>query len=111
MLRTWGLRSDRGGMACSGLRSRKPDLCVLHPRAATHPRYNPSESSTYYTEGQTFSLQYGTGSLTGFFGYDTMTVSEVPCSWLWGGRGVLRQSPQNTMEKLLLGWDLFHSQC
>nr|XP_020012691.1 gastricsin [Castor canadensis] len=43
----------------------------------THTRFNPSKSSTYYTEGKTFSLQYGTGSLTGFFGYDTLTVQSI----------------------------------
>ncbi|NP_080249.2 gastricsin precursor [Mus musculus] len=43
----------------------------------THTRYNPSKSSTYYTQGQTFSLQYGTGSLTGFFGYDTLRVQSI----------------------------------
>ncbi|GAB1301156.1 Gastricsin [Apodemus speciosus] len=57
------------------------DYSVLYePMAymdATHTRYNPSKSSTYYTEGQTFSLQYGTGSLTGFFGYDTLTVQSI----------------------------------
>jgi gastricsin len=56
----------------------QPDLHILPPPAATHTRFNPSKSSTYYTEGKTFSLQYGTGSLTGFFGYDTLTVSAVP---------------------------------
>lgn len=63
--------------------SRKPsaekgDFHILPCPAATHAQYNPSKSSTYYTDGQTFSLQYGTGSLTGFFGYDTLTVSEAP---------------------------------
>lgn len=49
---------------------------LLNP-AAGHTRFNPSQSSTYSTNGQTFSLQYGSGSLTGFFGYDTLTVSDA----------------------------------
>ncbi|XP_008821365.1 gastricsin [Nannospalax galili] len=49
----------------------KSEACI------THTRFKPSKSSTYYTEGQTFSLQYGTGSLTGFFGYDTLTVQGI----------------------------------
>uniref|UniRef100_A0A670J9K0 Gastricsin n=1 Tax=Podarcis muralis TaxID=64176 RepID=A0A670J9K0_PODMU len=40
-----------------------------------HSRFNPSQSSTYSTNGQTFSLQYGSGNLDGFFGFDTMRVS------------------------------------
>lgn len=44
-------------------------------RLGSHARFNPSQSSTYSTNGQTFSLQYGSGSLTGYFGYDTLKVS------------------------------------
>lgn len=87
-------------MARSGPESTKssthqPVLYALSLLAATHARFNPSKSSTYYTEGQTFSLQYGTGSLTGFFGYDTLTVSEVLYSWLggWEEDEDVRQSP------------------
>uniref|UniRef100_A0A8C5SFD4 Peptidase A1 domain-containing protein n=1 Tax=Laticauda laticaudata TaxID=8630 RepID=A0A8C5SFD4_LATLA len=43
-----------------------------------HPLFNPSQSSTYSSKGQTFSMQYGSGSLTGVFGYDTVTVSSIP---------------------------------
>ncbi|KAM4796923.1 gastricsin-like [Rhinophrynus dorsalis] len=39
-----------------------------------HPLFNPSQSSTYTTNNQQFSMQYGSGSLTGVFGYDTVTV-------------------------------------
>ncbi|KAM8976708.1 gastricsin-like isoform 1-T1 [Pelodytes ibericus] len=42
-----------------------------------HPLFNPSQSSTYTSNNQQFSMQYGSGSLTGVFGYDTVTVSEV----------------------------------
>ncbi|XP_053103188.1 gastricsin-like [Hemicordylus capensis] len=42
-----------------------------------HPLFNPSQSSTYSTNDQTFSLQYGTGSLTGIFGYDTVTIQGI----------------------------------
>ncbi|KAM7318571.1 hypothetical protein ACRRTK_021683 [Alexandromys fortis] len=54
-----------------------PSVYCQSEACTTHTRYNPSKSSTYYTEGQTFSLQYGTGSLTGFFGYDTLTVQGI----------------------------------
>lgn len=39
----------------------------------------PSQSSTYSTNGQTFSLQYGSSSLTGFFGYNTLTGNDATC--------------------------------
>ncbi|MGH0172155.1 UNVERIFIED_CONTAM: hypothetical protein FKN15_000626 [Acipenser sinensis] len=41
------------------------------------PRFNPTQSSTWSSNGQTFSLQYGTGSLTGVFGYDTVTIGGI----------------------------------
>lgn len=43
-----------------------------------HPLFNPSQSSTYSSNGQTFSIQYGSGSLTGVFGYDTVTIQGIP---------------------------------
>ncbi|XP_072498165.1 gastricsin-like isoform X2 [Notamacropus eugenii] len=43
----------------------------------THPQFNPSDSSTFSSSGQTFSIQYGTGSLTGIFGYDTVTIQGI----------------------------------
>ncbi|KAM4834975.1 gastricsin [Thomomys bottae] len=54
-----------------------PSVYCQSEACTTHPRFNPSQSSTYTTNGQTFSLQYGTGSLTGFFGYDTLTVQDI----------------------------------
>uniref|UniRef100_A0A803JBK2 Gastricsin n=1 Tax=Xenopus tropicalis TaxID=8364 RepID=A0A803JBK2_XENTR len=39
-----------------------------------HPLFNPSQSSTYTSKNQQFSITYGSGSLTGVFGYDTVTV-------------------------------------
>ncbi|XP_069489136.1 gastricsin-like [Ambystoma mexicanum] len=42
-----------------------------------HPLFNPSQSSTYTSNNQQFSLQYGTGSLTGILGYDTVTIQGV----------------------------------
>ncbi|XP_070604985.1 gastricsin-like isoform X1 [Erythrolamprus reginae] len=42
-----------------------------------HPLFNPSQSSTYSSKGQTFSIQYGSGSLSGVFGYDTVTIQGI----------------------------------
>ncbi|KAM9319228.1 gastricsin-like [Gastrophryne carolinensis] len=45
-----------------------------------HPLFNPSQSSTYSSNQQQFSLQYGTGSLTGILGYDTVTIQNIAIS-------------------------------
>ncbi|XP_028846772.1 gastricsin-like [Denticeps clupeoides] len=39
-----------------------------------HPLFNPKKSSTYHSQGKPFSIQYGTGSLTGVLGSDTVTI-------------------------------------
>ncbi|KAM8779991.1 gastricsin [Rhynchonycteris naso] len=54
-----------------------PSVYCQSQACSGHSRFNPSQSSTYSTNGQTFSLQYGSGSLTGFFGYDTLTVQSI----------------------------------
>lgn len=41
-----------------------------------HNRFNPSASSTYYNNGQTYTLYYGSGDLTVMLGYDTVQVSD-----------------------------------
>ncbi|CAM5126629.1 unnamed protein product [Natator depressus] len=54
-----------------------PSTYCQSQACSNHARFNPSHSSTYSSNGQTFSLQYGSGSLTGFFGYDTMTLQNI----------------------------------
>ncbi|XP_072494525.1 gastricsin-like [Notamacropus eugenii] len=43
----------------------------------THTQFNPSDSSTFTSSDQTFSIEYGSGSLTGVFGYDTVTIQDI----------------------------------
>ncbi|XP_038825418.1 gastricsin-like [Salvelinus namaycush] len=43
----------------------------------THTKFNPQQSSTYSANGETFYLPYGTGSLSGVFGYDTVNVGGI----------------------------------
>ncbi|XP_008562873.1 PREDICTED: gastricsin-like, partial [Galeopterus variegatus] len=54
-----------------------PSIYCQSQACNSHSLFNPSQSSTYSSDGQTFSLQYGSGSLTGFFGYDTLTVQSI----------------------------------
>ncbi|XP_044243015.1 gastricsin [Ursus arctos] len=46
----------------------------------SHSRFNPSMSSTYSSNGQIFSVQYGSGSLSGIYGYDTLRVQSIQVS-------------------------------
>lgn len=39
-----------------------------------HNKFNPSTSSTYRYNGSPLDIHYGTGSMTGFLAYDTVTV-------------------------------------
>ncbi|KAM8977228.1 gastricsin-like [Pelodytes ibericus] len=45
------------------------------PACTNHPLFNPSQSSTYTSNNQRFAMSYGSGSMTGILGYDTVTVS------------------------------------
>ncbi|XP_037711125.1 lysosomal aspartic protease [Drosophila subpulchrella] len=40
-----------------------------------HNQYNASSSSTFVSSGQNFSIQYGTGSVTGYLAIDTVTIN------------------------------------
>ncbi|XP_036390082.1 pepsin A-like [Megalops cyprinoides] len=42
-----------------------------------HKKYDPSLSSTYVATNQYMSIQYGTGSMTGFLAYDTVNVAGI----------------------------------
>ncbi|XP_078402450.1 pepsin A-like [Cetorhinus maximus] len=42
-----------------------------------HKRFNPKLSSTYRSNNQSVSIQYGTGAMTGILGYDTVRISNM----------------------------------
>ncbi|MGH0180010.1 UNVERIFIED_CONTAM: hypothetical protein FKN15_003069 [Acipenser sinensis] len=46
----------------------------------THHRYHSSDSVTYQVDGRQFSIEYGTGSLTGILGTDLVTVEGIAVS-------------------------------
>ncbi|XP_062134938.1 lysosomal aspartic protease-like [Drosophila sulfurigaster albostrigata] len=51
-------------------------MCLASDVACqNHNQYNASASSTYVANGSSFSIQYGTGSLTGFLSTDTVTIN------------------------------------
>ncbi|XP_036623195.1 chymosin-like [Trichosurus vulpecula] len=42
-----------------------------------HNRFNPSKSSTFQSTDESLSIEYGSGSMEGVLGYDTVTVSDI----------------------------------
>ncbi|XP_068253893.1 pepsin A-like [Nyctibius grandis] len=54
-----------------------PSVYCSSPACGNHDRFNPSESSTFVATQQSVSIAYGTGSMTGFLGYDTVTVADL----------------------------------
>lgn len=63
---------------CIWINSFKCILSILVFLPETHQRYDHTKSSTYRKNGTTFSIQYGSGQLSGFISTDTVTVS-VKC--------------------------------
>lgn len=75
--------------------------------------FHPSQSSTYEEVGNHFSIQYGTGSLTGIIGADQVSVSEILQSllscpgtrhrgiriWFRGLRDTISGLPQVDLDK------------
>ncbi|XP_077013705.1 cathepsin E [Tamandua tetradactyla] len=51
-----------------------PSVYCTSPACQSHPRFRPSQSSTYSELGRSFSIQYGTGSLSGVIGTDQVSV-------------------------------------
>ncbi|XP_007523179.1 cathepsin E isoform X1 [Erinaceus europaeus] len=51
-----------------------PSMYCTSPACKTHARFFPSQSNTYSALGNQFSIQYGTGSLSGIIGADQVSV-------------------------------------
>ncbi|XP_045710684.1 pepsin A [Phyllostomus hastatus] len=54
-----------------------PSVYCSSPACSNHNRFNPQQSSTYQATSQTVSVAYGTGSMTGILGYDTVQVGGI----------------------------------
>ncbi|NWZ53159.1 PEPC protein, partial [Haliaeetus albicilla] len=57
-----------------------PSIYCQTPACSDHARFNPSESSTFTSNGQSYTLSYGSGSLTVVLGYDTLTLQSIAVS-------------------------------
>ncbi|XP_073472022.1 gastricsin-like [Aquarana catesbeiana] len=51
-----------------------PSVNCQSSACSNHNMFNPSQSSTYSSNGQQFTMSYGSGSVSGIFGYDTVSV-------------------------------------
>ncbi|KAI5278042.1 pepsin A-like [Manis pentadactyla] len=54
-----------------------PSVYCSSPACSNHNLFNPQQSSTYQATSQTVSITYGTGSMTGILGYDTVQVGGI----------------------------------
>nr|BAU16179.1 pepsinogen A3 [Cynops pyrrhogaster] len=51
-----------------------PSVCCSSSACSNHNRFSPSSSSTFQSTSTSLSIGYGTGSMTGVLGYDTVQV-------------------------------------
>ncbi|KAM8923916.1 pepsin A-like [Pelodytes ibericus] len=54
-----------------------PSVYCSSPACTNHHMFNPQKSSTFQSTNTPLSIQYGTGSMTGFLGYDTVQVGNI----------------------------------
>ncbi|XP_012518183.1 PREDICTED: pepsin A [Propithecus coquereli] len=54
-----------------------PSIYCSSAACTDHNRFNPEDSSTYEATSQSISITYGTGSMTGILGYDTVHVGGI----------------------------------
>ncbi|KAK0579989.1 hypothetical protein LWI29_034615 [Acer saccharum] len=51
--------------------------CYFSPACFFHSKYKSSQSSTYKKNGESAAIQYGSGSISGFFSYDSVKVGDL----------------------------------
>ncbi|XP_043818598.1 chymosin-like [Dromiciops gliroides] len=54
-----------------------PSVYCSSTACQNHNRFSPSESSTFQSTDEPLAIQYGTGSMQGVLGYDTVIVSNI----------------------------------
>ncbi|XP_072522703.1 pepsin A-like [Salminus brasiliensis] len=54
-----------------------PSIYCSSRACTSHHKFNPTLSSTFQSNNQPLSIQYGTGSMTGVLGYDTVSVGGI----------------------------------
>jgi len=84
-----------------------PDKTCGGATCANKHKFDSSKSSTYKTDGRAFAIQYGTGSVQGFLGIDTVTFGGISATQTTFGQGshlaaFFRNEPLDGI--LGLGW-------
>ncbi|NWW94765.1 PEPA protein, partial [Rhynochetos jubatus] len=54
-----------------------PSVLCSSPACSNHKRFVPAKSSTFVSTNDSLYIAYGTGSMTGVLGYDTVTVADI----------------------------------
>ncbi|XP_062949646.1 pepsin A-5 [Cynocephalus volans] len=54
-----------------------PSIYCSSAACENHNRFNPDDSSTFEATSESVSIEYGTGSMTGILGYDTVEVGGI----------------------------------
>ncbi|XP_017323541.1 pepsin A [Ictalurus punctatus] len=54
-----------------------PSIYCSSQACQNHNKFNPTQSSTFRTKNQALTIKYGTGSMIGYLGYDTVTVGGI----------------------------------
>ncbi|XP_054684160.1 pepsin A-like [Grus americana] len=54
-----------------------PSVYCSSPACRSHNRFNPAYSLTFVSTNDSLFIAYGTGSMTGILGYDTVTVAGI----------------------------------
>ncbi|KAM6394545.1 pepsin A-5 [Pluvialis apricaria] len=54
-----------------------PSVYCSSPACTNHNRFNPMNSSTFVSTNESLYIAYGTGSMSGVLGYDTVTVADI----------------------------------
>ncbi|KAL7991990.1 hypothetical protein Chor_016246 [Crotalus horridus] len=57
-----------------------PSVYCSSAACSDHHRFNPQQSSTFQATSRSLAIAYGTGSMTGFLGYDTVQVAGIQVS-------------------------------
>ncbi|NXO57470.1 PEPC protein, partial [Aramus guarauna] len=54
-----------------------PSSYCQTPACYNHAKFEPSESSTFINDGQSYVISYGSGALTVVLGYDTLRIQSI----------------------------------
>ncbi|NWI29970.1 PEPC protein, partial [Sula dactylatra] len=54
-----------------------PSTYCQTPACSNHAKFMPSKSSTFTSNGQSYTLSYGSGALTVLLGYDTLRIQNI----------------------------------